>query len=143
MGPQQLRDADAESWLTRDGENFAGLIWNYTTPDQNESDRPYFRKLHPATPLAPIDLTVTSLQPGAYRLTLHRTGFEVNDAYSQYIAWGLPKDLTPKQIAELQKLSADKPETDAVIKVGADGAFHRDIPLRTNDVILVGLSRVP
>jgi xylan 1,4-beta-xylosidase len=142
LGPQELRDADAESWLTRDGENFAGLIWNYTTPDQKESDRPYFRKLHPATPLAPIELTVKSLQPGTYRLTLHRTGFEVNDAYSQYIAWGLPKDLTPAQIAELQRLSADKPETEAVVKVGADGIFHRKIPLRTNDVILVGLSRV-
>ena len=98
--------------------------------------------MQPATPLAPIELTVTSLQPGNYRLTLHRTGFQANDAYSQYIAWGLPKDLTPKQIAELQRLSADKAETEATVKVGADGAFHRDIPLRTNDVILVNLSRV-
>jgi len=143
LGPQELRDADAESWLTRDGENFAGLIWNYTTPDQKESNRPYFRKLHPATPLAPIDLTVKSLPPGTYRLTLHRTGCEANDAYSQYIAWGLPKDLTPAQVAELQRLSADKPEAEALVKVGADGIFRRRISLRTNDVILVGLSRVP
>ena len=143
LGPQELRNSDSESWLTRDGGNFAGLIWNYTTPDQKESNRPYYRKLHPATPLAPIDLKVTSLLPGTYRLSLHRTGFKANDAYSQYIAWGLPKDLTPAQIAELQRLSADKPETEAVVKVGADGVFHREISLRTNDVILVSLNRVP
>ena len=47
-----------------------------------------------------------------------------------------------QSIAELQRLSADKAETEATVKVGADGAFHRDIPLRTNDVILVSLSRV-
>ena len=143
LGPQDLLDSDAESWLTRDGENFSGLIWNYTTPDMKESNRPYFRKLHPATPLAPIDLKVTSLKPGTYRLTLHRTGFKANDAYSQYIAWGLPKDLTTTQIAELQKLSADKPVMNAVVKVGADGIFQRKIALRTNDVILVSLDRVP
>ncbi len=142
LGPQDLRDTDAESWLTRDGENFAGLIWNYTTPDMKESDRPYFRKLHPATPLAPIDLKVTSLKPGTYRLTLHRTGFHANDAYSRYIAWGMPKDLTATQIAELQKLSADKPVMNAAVKVGANGIFHRKIALRTNDVILVSLDRV-
>ena len=132
-----------QSWLTRDSENFAGLIWNYTTPDQDESDRPYFRKLHPATPVAPVELKVTSLDPGNYRLSVHRTGYKANDAYSQYIAWGLPKDLTQAEIAELQKLSADKPETEAVVKVGADGIFRRTIALRTNDVILVSLSREP
>ena len=101
LGPQVLRDRDADSWLTRDGGNFAGLIWNYTIPDQTESDRPYFRKLHPATPLPPVDLTVSSLKPGAYRLQLYRTGYKANDAYSQYIAWGLPTNLTPAQIATL------------------------------------------
>ncbi|MGA7713479.1 MAG: hypothetical protein WCA81_16375 [Rhizomicrobium sp.] len=143
LGPQELQDSDAQSWLTRDGDNFAGLIWNYTTPEQKESDRPYFRKLHPAPALAPVDLTVTSLRPGKYRLTLHRTGYKANDAYSQYIAWGLPKDLTPAQIAELQTLASDRPEKVMVVKVGADGVFRRKIPLRTNDIVLVGLDRTP
>jgi xylan 1,4-beta-xylosidase len=142
LGPQALRDDDPESWLTRDGGNFAGLIWNYTIPDETESNRPYFRKLHPATPLPPVALTVSSLQPGPYRLTLHRTGFRTNDAYSQFIEWGLPKDLTPYQIATLRQLSNDTPDTETNVEVGADGMFHREIPIRTNDVILVSLKRV-
>ncbi|MDE2501044.1 MAG: cellulase family glycosylhydrolase [Alphaproteobacteria bacterium] len=142
LGPQVLRDGDKESWLTRDGGNFAGLMWNYTIPDQTESDRPYFRKLHPATPLAPVDLTVSSLKPGLYRLSLFRTGYKANDAYSQYIEWGLPKDLTPAQMAELQKLSSDAPERLIDVEVGADGKFRWEVPMRTNDVVLVKLSRV-
>jgi xylan 1,4-beta-xylosidase len=140
LGPQVLRNGDAQSWLTRDGGNFAGLIWNYTTPDQNESNRPYFRKLHPATPLAPIDLTLSSLKPGAYRLSVYRTGFKANDAYSQYMEWGSPKDLTPDRIATLQKLSSDTPETDIDVEVGANGKFSRTIPMRTNDVLLIKLA---
>ncbi|HMB94795.1 MAG TPA: hypothetical protein VKK61_02020, partial [Tepidisphaeraceae bacterium] len=137
LGAESLHDDDAESWLTRDGGNFAGLIWNYTTPDQKESNRPYFRKLHPSTSLVPIDLTVTSLQPGAYHFVVHRTGFKANDAYSQYIEWGRPKDLTPPQIEALQKLSADAPETEITVIVGPDGTFHRAINIRTNDVLLI------
>ncbi len=142
LGPQLLRNADAESWLTRDGGNFAGLIWNYAVPDQQESNRPYFRKLHPSTPLPPLELRVSSLQPGTYRLTLHRTGFKANDAYSQYIEWGLPKDLRPGQIAALQRASSDIPELEARVEVGADGSLSRSIPIRTNDIILIKLDRV-
>jgi len=142
LGPQVLRDSDPQSWLTRDGANFAGLIWNYTVPYQQQADRAYFRQLHPSASLPGIDLKLSSLQPGSYRLTIYRTGFKANDAYSQYMEWGLPKDLTPKQIDVLQRLSSDAPETDAKVQVGANGVFSRHIPIRTNDVVLVRLDRV-
>jgi len=142
LGPQVLHNSDMRSWLTRDGGDFSGLIWDYTTPDQKESNRPYFRKLHPSTPLPPIDLTVTSLQPGRYRLVVHRVGFKANDAYSQYIEWGRPKDLKPQQIAALQMISSDAPETELVVDVGIDGKLHRKLKIRTNDVILIKASRV-
>ena len=142
LGGQVLRNADAESWLTRDGDDFAGLIWNYTIPEQQESDRPYFRKLHPATPLHPVHLQVAGLHPGTYRLSLYRTGFKANDAYSQYIEWGLPKDLTTEKIAVLQHLSGDAPEMDIKVEVGRNGSFNRGIPIRTNDVILIKLKRM-
>jgi xylan 1,4-beta-xylosidase len=142
LGPQVLHNGDARSWMTRDGGDFSGLIWDYTIPDQKESNRPYFRKLHPSTPLGPIDLTVTALQPGKYRLVVDRTGFKANDAYSQYIEWGRPKNLTPEQIAALQRLSSDAPETEVVVDVGADGALHRQLQIWTNDVILIKAIRV-
>ena len=138
LGTQMLRNGDGEL-ETRDGGNFACLIWNYNTPDQNESNRPYFRKVHPSTQLSPIELTVTSLQPGSYHLVVYRTGFKANDAYSQYIEWGRPKDLSADQIATLQKLSSDVPETESTVDVGSDGTFHHEIPIRTNDVVLVKL----
>jgi xylan 1,4-beta-xylosidase len=142
LGPETLKGGDAHAIVSRDRENFAGLIWNYTTPDMPESNRPYFRKLHPATPAEPAELHVTGLKPGVYRLTVHRTGYQANDAYSQAIAWGLPKDLTPDQIADLQALTADRPEVEKLIRVGKRGEFRRVISLRTNDTVLVRLDRV-
>lgn len=141
LGPQQLAGRDARSILSRDGRNFAGLFWNYTTPDQQESNRPFFRKLRPASAVAPVELQVTHLEPGNYHLTTFRTGFKANDAYSQYIAWGMPKDLSADQIATLDRLTDDTPETDRAVTVGRDGTFRQDIALRTNDVVLVRLEK--
>ena len=141
LGSQALKSDDSRSIVSRQGANFAGLFWDYTTPDQKESNRPFFRKLRSATPVAPIELKVAKLKPGIYRLRVYRTGFKANDAYSQYIEWGRPKDLSAEQIATLQKLSADLPETDVKVTVGANGAFRRTLAMRVNDVVLVKLEK--
>lgn len=141
LGKQALAGADEKSILTRDGGNFAGLFWDYTTPDQKESNRPFFRKLRPASRVSPVDITFKHLRPGRYRLEIYRTGFKANDAYSQYIEWGMPKDLSAEQIAALQKLSGDAPEADLKVSITAKGIFHRTIAMRTNDVVLVKLVR--
>lgn len=142
LGPDLLRSSDAHSWITRDGGDFAALIWDYTLPDQDESDRPYFRKLQPAAALPPVRLSVSALRPGKYRLTLHRVGFEANDAYSQYIKWGLPKDLSPEQLTQLRRLSDDRPEAQSVVDVGPSRRFERSVPMRTNDVVFVTLRAI-
>jgi xylan 1,4-beta-xylosidase len=142
LGRDELRDSDSESWLTREGDDFAGLIWNYTPPRQTVGDRSYFRELHPSEALPPIRLTVSSLTPGDYRLSVFRTGYRSNDAYSQYIAWGLPTDLTATQLATLQRLTRDTPQTSIILHVGSSGVAHRQIPIRTNDIILVKLTRL-
>jgi xylan 1,4-beta-xylosidase len=141
LGPLALAGSDDRSYVSRNGDNFAGLFWDYTTPEQPESNRPFYRKLRPATPVASIDLNVKKLKPGAYRLSVFRTGFRANDAYSQYIAWGRPDDLSADQIEQLRRLTRDIPEMDVTVSVGADGTLHRSIAMRTNDVVLVKLEK--
>lgn len=142
LGSQELRNNDQESWLTREGDNFAGVIWNYTIPDQKESNRPFYTKIHPAAKLAPVELNLSSLKPGNYRLRVYRTGYKANDPYTRYMEWGRPDKLTPKQIAILQDQTRDAPEIDRTVKIGADGSVRRSIPLRTNDILLVKLEKL-
>jgi xylan 1,4-beta-xylosidase len=139
LGPRELKNSDAESWLTRDGDSFKGLIWSYNIPDQKESNRPYFTKVHPSSRLDPVRLQLSSLTPGKYRLRIYRTGYKANDAYTTYMEWGRPDNLTPKQIETLQRQTADKPVLDTSIRVDASGQLDRRIPIRTNDVVLVKL----
>ena len=143
LGPQALQGGDKRSILSRNGDVFCGLFWDYTTPNQTESNRPFYRKQRPATAVAPLDLAVRMLKPGTYMLKVFRTGYKANDAYSHYIEWGRPDNLNPDQVAKLQALSNDAPEVNEKVSVGPDGVFRKSIPMRTNDVVLVKLSPYP
>lgn len=142
LGDETIAGGDAHSLVSRTGADFAGLIWNYTTPAMAESDRPYFRKVHPATALDPVALAVHGLRPGTYKFTVHRTGYDANDAYTAYLRSGAPTDLSATDLAAMQAHTADKPEIEAKIRVGADGLFRRAIPIRSNDVVLVRLQHL-
>jgi xylan 1,4-beta-xylosidase len=108
-------------------------------PDQKTSNRPFFTKLLPAQPSAPARIEFTNLKPGYYRLTVRRTGFKANDAYSRYLELGSPKDLTTAQLAELQGPASDVPESVRQISVGGDSRYSLQLPMRTNDVVLLQL----
>jgi len=88
-----------------------------------------------------VEVQVSRVQAGSYRLMVHRTGFRANDAYSAYIEMGSPEDLTPTQLEQLRLLTRDLPETDRVVRVGASGSYQFSLPMHSNDIVLVTLER--
>lgn len=142
LGPSELRNADPESWLTREGDNFAGLIWNFTIPDQKLSNRPFYTRIHPAQKLDPVRMALAAVKPGTYRLRVFRTGYKANDAYTTYLEWGRPSQLTDQQLDRLQRQTRDAPEIDRAVRVGADGRFELKLDIRANDLLLVKLERL-
>jgi xylan 1,4-beta-xylosidase len=118
------------------------VIWDYEQPDQKVSNRSFYTKLIPANAAAPVELQVTHLVPNtAYRLQVHRVGYHANDAYSSYIEMGSPKELSAEQIAHLNELTRDLPETDKVLRSGPKGTIEVTVPMSSNDVVLVTLKR--
>ena len=109
---------------------------------KGRSNGTFFSKLVPNAASAPVKLQVTGLRPGKYRLTVNRTGYKVNDAYSAYIEMGSPKELSKAQLAKLQDLTRDVPETNRVVSVPRSGSVAVDLPMRSNDVALVKLDRI-
>ena len=77
-----------------------------------------------------------------YRVTIHRTGYHANDAYSAYIELGSPKDLTAEQIAHLNELTRDLPEADKTANSDPGGTVDLSIPMNSNDIVLVKLEPV-
>jgi xylan 1,4-beta-xylosidase len=137
-----LATSDSQAMLSTKGGNIAAVIWDFEQPDQKMSNRSFYTKVIPSHPVAPVQLRVTHLATdAAYRLEVHRTGFHANDAYTAYVEMGSPKELTTGQLAHLDELTRDPPETDKPVRSGPDGTVEFSIPMNGNDIVLVKLLR--
>jgi xylan 1,4-beta-xylosidase len=87
-----------------------------------------------------LTLALKGMKPGTYTMQVYRTGFKANDAHTAYLEMGKPKTLSGEQVAQLQGLTQDKPETSQV-KVGANGTASVRVPMRVNDVVLVKIGQ--
>jgi len=133
---------DAQAMLSTKDGSFSGVIWDFEQPVQHVSNRPFYTKPVPAHPTAPVKLQVTHLSPqAAYRLEVYRTGYHANDAYTAYLEMGSPSQLTTEQVAELNNLTRDAPETHRNIDIHKDGTAEIVIPMNSNDIVLVKLIR--
>ena len=138
-----LPTTDPQAMLAAKDGNLTAVIWDFENPDQKVSNRSFYTKLIPAHAAAPVQLEVTHLVPNAtYRLLLHRTGYHANDADSSYIEMGSPKELSASQIAHLNELTRDLPETDKVMQSGPKGTVEFTIPMNSNDIVLVKLTSI-
>jgi xylan 1,4-beta-xylosidase len=141
LGDQQVQTADKQSWVTKDANGVQVLAWDFQTPDMgNKSNRPFFGVVQPTKKATPLKIQLKGMKPGTYAVQIYRTGFKANDAHTAYIEMGKPKTLTGDQLAQLQALTVDKPETKSV-KVGANGAASVQVPMRANDVVLVKIAQ--
>ena len=52
---------------------------------------------------------------------------------------GSPDPLAPEQLQTMQRLTADEPEVARTVVVGAAGRPQWELPMRSNDVVLVTL----
>jgi len=140
LGDQQVQTSDKQSWVTKDANGVQVLAWDFQTPDMGKkTNRPFFGAVQPTKNATPLTLSLKGMKPGTYNVQVYRTGFKANDAYTAYIEMGKPKSLTSDQLAKLQALTVDKPETRTV-KVAANGTANVQVPMRVNDVVLVKIA---
>jgi xylan 1,4-beta-xylosidase len=90
-----------------------------------------------------VELQLRQLPPGRYRLQQRRTGYLANDAHTAYLQMGSPKDLDAQQVSDMHKLTADRPELQRELRVGANGVLTLTVALRSHDVLLLSLTPIP
>jgi xylan 1,4-beta-xylosidase len=139
LGDAEVKTADTQSYVARDGRGVQVLAWDFQKPEQATSNRTFYTKVLPTRASAPLAVDLKGLKPGSYSVSIHRTGFKANDAHTAYLEMGSPKTLTAAQVSSLQGRTLDKPER-RVVKVAASGAFSLKVPMRVNDVVLIKIS---
>jgi len=136
----EIPSADDKVLAAADGDRTTVVAWDWQHPDQHgKSNSIFFGKPLPNGPAAPIKLALRHLKPGAYRLELHRAGYKANDAHTAYLEMGSPKQLDAAQLARLQSLTRDQPESKRLVHVRANGALDFTVTMRSNDIALLTL----
>ncbi len=137
-----LATNDPQAMQSAEGGNVAAVIWTFHQPDQKVSNRSFYTRVIPSHSVAPVNLHLTHLAANSSdHLDVHRTGFHADDAYTAYIELGSPKVLTEAQIAHLNELTQDLPETDKVVRSDTGGNVEFTFPMNSNDIALVKLVR--
>lgn len=139
LSGREVPSGDAQTLIATEKGRTGVLVWDWQQPKQELSNRPFFTKVLPAYQTRPVALRFNGLAPGNYRITVRRTGFKANDAHTRYLEMGSPTSLNPAQLGELQGLTRDVPETNSIVRVGRDGTYRLNLPMRSNDVVLAVL----
>jgi xylan 1,4-beta-xylosidase len=139
---RELPVSDPSCWASTDAGEVRAVIWDWRNPDQKVSNRSFFGKPQPARELEPASISLRGLALGRYRLSLHRTGYQANDAHTAYLRMGAPKDLDATQLQRLQEMTRDLPESEREVRVGPDGRLALQLQLRTHDVVQLRLDRL-
>jgi xylan 1,4-beta-xylosidase len=135
---------DPQTMVSTEHGNVSAVIWDFEQPVQKISNRSFYTKPLPSHPAAPVQLHIAHLVANsAYRLQIYRTGYHANDAYTAYLEMGSPKQLTPLEIAHLNDLTRDMPETEKVVESQSKGTAVVTVSMRSNDIVLVKLVHIP
>jgi xylan 1,4-beta-xylosidase len=142
LGPQELSNVDAASWVCKGDDNSVqALFWDYTpiVPPKGTNDQQFYQREIPAKDLGEVELSITNLPAGSYSLKIYQTGYCANDVFTGYLDMGSPSQLTPTQVELLSKQSNGDPETVETVYVEAGKPFTRTFSMRQNDVYFVKL----
>ncbi|MDM5181665.1 hypothetical protein PO883_31285 [Massilia sp. DJPM01] len=142
LAPAALKNSDSQSFATTGKQGKVQLLlWDYThTLPEGVNNQQYFIKDLPPRDKGQVAVTMRGLKAGNYQVTLSTVGYKRNDAFTAYIGMGSPKQLGKSQVAALASLASGKPDEQRTVRVGADGRFSMQLPLRENDVVLLELS---
>lgn len=142
LSGKEIPVQDGQVMAASDGKAVRAVAWDFQLPPQPVSNRSFYSRVLPATPSAPLAVSIRHAKPGKYRLQVRRTGFRANDAYTAYIEMGMPDKLAPEQLEKLTALTKDAPEVEREVSIGKSGSYALTVPMRSNDVVLVTLEPV-
>lgn len=120
------------------------LTWDYSHqhPSDSIGNQHYYNQDLPSKKIGVRNLELKNFNAGNYELTVYKTGYENNDAYTAYIKMGKPQQLSKAQVEDLKKASTDLPIETQVVKVDKSGNLIFPISMNQNEIILIKIKKI-
>jgi len=140
LGKTELKNSDTRSWATKTDNSVQLLLWNFTnTLPDSVNNQTYYVKDLPSKSKGKVKVSISHVPAGTYTLEVYKVGYRVNDAYTQYVDMGKPKQLNRQQVEELKNHNNGSPIVAETIEVKNGTPFLKELDIRENDVFLLNL----
>ena len=114
---------------------FCGIIpLPYSTNNQN-----YYNKDLPAKAKGKVNINLSNIPSGKYKMEIYKVGYRVNDVYTNFVDMGKPAQLNKQQVEKLKLQNDGSPIATQIINVTSTSKFKKELDIRENDVYLVNL----
>jgi xylan 1,4-beta-xylosidase len=136
-------NVDARSWVCKDEHGgIQALLWDFTNtlPDSINNQAYYIKDL-PSKPRGKVKINLSNIPKGMYTMKIYKVGYRVNDAYTEYVDMGRPKQLNKQQVEILKKQNNGSPIAVETITVTTGDKFTKEFELRENDVFMLTLTK--
>jgi xylan 1,4-beta-xylosidase len=145
LGETELQNSDPASWACKSANgNIQVLFWDFTNthPGDSVNNQVYYLRDLPAKSKGDVQVNLSGIPKGKYRLEVYQVGYRVNDAYATYLSMKRPSQLTRQQVEQIKNQNNGSPVSQEVIEIGNNGKFSKEIPIRENDVFLLNLVKL-
>jgi len=142
LGKTELVNTDTRSWACKsDNGDIQLLFWDFTNthPGDSVHNQAYYIKDLPSKSKGKLKVSISHVPAGMYTLETYKVGYRVNDAYTDYLDMGKPKQLNKQQVGELKRHNAGSPVATETIEVKPNIAFSKELDIRENDVFLLNM----
>jgi xylan 1,4-beta-xylosidase len=143
LGGVELKCHDPAAFVCKDESGgIQALFWDFTIthPGPSIIDQEYYKADHPSLAKGTVELSLSHLAAGAYRLTAYRVGYRANDVQAAWRDMGSPSQLTRSQVDTLRRASSGVPCISETVQIGPGSRYSRGFETRENDVWLVELN---
>ena len=142
LGKTELINTDTRSWACKsDNGDIQLLFWDFTNthPGDSVHNQAYYIKDLPSKSKGKLKVSISHVPAGMYTLETYKVGYRVNDAYTDYLDMGKPKQLNKQQVEKLKRQNDGSPVSTEVIEVKENTAFSKELDIRENDVFLLNM----
>lgn len=142
LGKTELVNSDTRSWASKsDNGDIQLLLWDFTNthPGDSVNNQKYYIQDLPSKSKGKVKVNISHVPAGKYTLEIYKVGYRVNDAYTEYLDMGKPKQLNKQQVEELKKHNDGSAISTETIEVKPNTAFSKELTIRENDVYFMSL----
>jgi xylan 1,4-beta-xylosidase len=144
LGETELTNTDSSSWACKSQKgDLQVLFWDYTYTHPGDSvlNQTFYARDLPSKTKGKISVEINNIPRGSYTLEIYRIGYRINDAYSEYLSIGKPKQLTKQQVETLKQKNNGLPISTETVVINGKQHFRREIIINENDVYLLGFKK--